>query len=241
VPTWPSCKPERLCDRVDIDILERCRGQSIADYDRITRSLAHGASAAHILIAGCQFPEDPAEFIALLRRIHHRIFSEALPEMAGRFRRIGEDVEFGGQHGNRLVGAPSDQIGDRLIRLYAKSLTHGFASRDLTRLADQCAKFLEQFFRIHPFVDGNGRVGRLMIKLACERTGEIYLDRLDTSPSSRRRYIKALEYAHRHALESDHPDRKSFVNPYFGLARWIRGHLHLKPLDPDLEADPPPE
>lgn len=101
------------------------------------------------------------------------------------------------------------------------------------------AIFLEWFFRIHPFVDGNGRIGRLMIGLAAKTSGQYFLTKFEDAPAWRRRYIKALEYAHKHAPGSTHPDRRADVRYYCYLAQWIGHHLLERGPDAEIEAEPP--
>ena len=236
---WPSCKVDRLCARIDVDILCRIRYRTIDELDDITRHIEDGAAFARALVTCADFPARSSEFMNLIRALHRRHFIAAVPDIAGRFREQGERSSFGtGRH--EMSGTEPQRIESELVTLFERTMKRGFDGRDLDGLAVSCAMFLERFFRIHPFADGNGRIGRMMTRLACESTGLVDMLPYDSSSRSRREYIAGLEYAHRHAPESDDPLRKPFVNPHNGLARWFRRHLRSRPVDADMtEAEPP--
>ena len=107
-------------------------------------------------------------------------------------------------------------------------------------LALRGAMFLERFFMIHPFVDGNGRVGRSILGLLINytRTWEFTFSR-STSRRQRRRYLRTLEYTHRHVPRNNDERCKSCLrNPYWLLEKWIRGQMD--PVQEYLEEAAPP-
>jgi Fic family protein len=88
---------------------------------------------------------------------------EIPPQAVGRFRSGMAPFNVG-------VGAyvpPSFLHVPELMREWMRDLrTHLIddgAQPDLPRLADLCGDLLQRFEAIHPFVDGNGRVGRLIV------------------------------------------------------------------------------
>jgi len=147
-------------------------------------------------------PRDPEALVDVIRRMHEALFAEAEPSFAGRFRLAGEEVRFGGDTSLRheLRGEAPSSIHARLIGLLP--VLRLDAMRDMPReeLAHTLAMFLEDFFRIHPFVDGNGRIGRLFLEwLVFHESGRYRLRSLGHT----RAYRKALQYAHMHAPRSE--------------------------------------
>jgi fido (protein-threonine AMPylation protein) len=179
-----------------------------------------------------KLPLDPDSFVNVLCSLHEQMFRD-VPIFRGSVRR--EDVSFGGEGSHRLTGAAPDDI-ERLLRELCTrlgtdlhSLT-GTASQDLDRqrrsLSRVCARFLEEFFRIHPFADGNGRIGRLLIWKVCLGFGYAFnLQRATATGSDRTSYIKALQHAHQHAPKSEHPHKHVHGDYLSVLSRWIYKHL----------------
>jgi fido (protein-threonine AMPylation protein) len=225
----------------DVDILYFLGPRPENDHYRIARAIADGSVLADRIIYDYgAFPVDSAKFLNLLKQLHSAIFGAAVPSIAGRFRELGETAMFGGVATHKLTGTTPQFIERELIKAHRLLVARGIATQDVDQTATTMAIFLEEFFRIHPFCDGNGRLGRLIIQFACESSGLYYMERFNTVGKSRRRYLRALEYAHKHAPRSTHIDKKLAVrNPFRGLARWIAQHLIQRTGNEDIEAEPP--
>ncbi|MBL8605177.1 MAG: Fic family protein [Myxococcales bacterium] len=160
--------------------------------------------------------------------MHRRIFAVGLPTIAGRFR-TGPG-EFGGSNQHALKGAPPEEIASRLAQAF-RMLDHPGFQRARSDVAAACARFLEVFFRIHPFADGNGRVGREILRWVCASRTRFRFNRFTTTSRERRKYFRVLEYAHQHAPGSTHDRRNDRVDPYRYLAKWLEKHLEEIPID----------
>lgn len=104
-----------------------------------------------------------------------------------------------------------------------------FVNTEVTaaRLARVCGQFLEEFFMIHPFHDGNGRVARLYLRIMASSTGLFYFDVLPEDAKSRRKYTQALAFAHRHCHTHSNLSSSSSVvqDPYKHIASWLLNYI----------------
>lgn len=81
--------------------------------------------------------------------------------IAGRFRKQGEYVRVGTHI------APAPEHVERMI----EAVLSGYGSNHSVYFLDKVAKFHLDFETIHPFCDGNGRIGRVIINYQLERLG----------------------------------------------------------------------
>lgn len=98
------------------------------------------------------------EMILLL---HQMLIGGINDEFAGRFRVAGEYVRVG----THIAPAP-ERVG-RMIR----SIITEYSHESVEYFLDKIAKFHLDFETIHPFCDGNGRIGRVIINYQLLRAG----------------------------------------------------------------------
>lgn len=99
--------------------------------------------------------------VELLLFLHKILISGINDNIAGRFREKGEYVRVGTH-----IAAPPEHVG-RMV----ESLFDDYSSNVNLFFADKIAKFHLDFETIHPFIDGNGRIGRFIINYQLSRLG----------------------------------------------------------------------
>ncbi len=106
----------------------------------------------------CLGTEINKEIILLL---HQMLISGINDKIAGRFRKIGEYVRVG----TYVAPAPEDveRMIEAIVLEYTSDLSNYFV--------DKVAKFHLDFENVHPFNDGNGRIGRALICFQLQRLG----------------------------------------------------------------------
>jgi Fic family protein len=93
--------------------------------------------------------------------LHKMLITNINDEIAGRYRKHGEYVRVG-----TYIAPPPEQV-ERMINnaiLEYDSDIEGY-------FIDKIAKFHLEFEHIHPFIDGNGRIGRVLINYQLIRLG----------------------------------------------------------------------
>ncbi len=99
--------------------------------------------------------------IKLILSLHNTLFTHIDDKIAGRFRSGKEWVRVG----NHLGANP--KFADTLIQ----ALINDFNQDKESYFLDNIARFHAEFETIHPFVDGNGRMGRVIINLQLMNAG----------------------------------------------------------------------
>ncbi len=93
--------------------------------------------------------------------LHQMLIGGINDEFAGRFRVAGEYVRVG----THIAPAP-----ERVGRMIGSIITE-YSHESVEYFLDKIAKFHLDFETIHPFCDGNGRIGRVMINYQLLRAG----------------------------------------------------------------------
>ena len=93
--------------------------------------------------------------------LHNMLIGGIDDTIAGRFRKEGEYVRVG----SHIAPAP-----EHLVRML-EVLLHDYTANHSSHIVDKIAHFHLQFEHIHPFNDGNGRIGRVFINLQLQSYG----------------------------------------------------------------------
>lgn len=143
-----------------------------------------------------------SEFILLL---HKMLLGNINDEFAGRFRKEGEYVRVGTH-----VAPPPE-----FVEQYMKDLLIHFQSDHESYFLDKIVDFHLQFEHIHPFCDGNGRIGRVLMNFQLRQIGfppliirnkekqnyyralRVYDDRKNTKPMEKILALALLESLHK--------------------------------------------
>ena len=99
--------------------------------------------------------------IKLILSSHKTLLSNIDDTIAGRFRRGKEWVRVG----NHLGANP------RFVHTLMQELVDNYNQNKINYFLDAVAHFHAEFETIHPFVDGNGRIGRVLINLQLMNAG----------------------------------------------------------------------
>ncbi len=173
--------------------------KEIRGLSEYRQAIGIGLSEARANYANMRLLSDPS--LEKIQGIHRTIFGKAYPSWAGKFRRVGEVVKIAG-----FKGADSIRIEPELQVTFMQTkwiLGQELRDEDLNEdlaPAAAIAQFHLRFERIHPFRDGNGRAGRVILTCQAKEAFNFDLeltDRID--------YILAIR-------EADEGELRGLVN-----------------------------
>lgn len=151
--------------------------------------------------------------ISLLLELHRIVFLNS-KHFAGKFRARGIEVVVADAYGNILHrGAPSTQVRKllkRLVEWYGKNKNR-YPPLVISAVVHN------QFENIHPFQDGNGRVGRLLLNNILLKHG---MPPLNIELRNRKEYYAALQdYEHKHDIR---PTIELMLKEYRALKKLLK-------------------
>lgn len=115
-----------------------------------------------------------------IKSIHNLVLADR-PEDRGTFRRVNV----------RIAGALTNPVQPYLIAPKIEELLYNYKEWTATmHIVERVANFHLQFESIHPFIDGNGRTGRLIMNLQLIKEG---LPAINIKFADRKRYYDAFD------------------------------------------------
>ena len=119
----------------------------------------------------------------IIKQIHYLVFADKR-EDRGVYRRVPV----------RIMGAQHEPVQPYLIKPKMEQLLYDFAA-STEHIVTKLARFHIEFEGIHPFIDGNGRTGRLLVNLELMKSGfppiDIkFTDRIDYYNAFDEYYVK---------------------------------------------------
>ena len=153
------------------------------DYspERTWEKIAEGVAGVTARAVALALLAEPAS-AAMIADFHRRIFGELFPEVAGRLRRRGEEVQYGILMGTRKepvhrarTGTAAGSLGKRLKKacdeFNAATAVEDESEEEPTmaQLIAPAVKFYAKVLSIHPFMDGNGRTAYVLLQYALVR------------------------------------------------------------------------
>lgn len=221
----PCTRKKRLCDEFDPRFAELLPGRSLDHYVDIHRSVKAGDLEANRHIQHGTWNDNADSWVKYMCQAH-QIHFKAIPTIAGHIRKT--TVRFGWK-GHERPGVDPELIETELSTLYTRFMLECPLPQTEIEFSRWAARFLEGFFRIHPFLDGNGRIARMFIKRRAADAGLREMQ-FPSSSEQRRRYMHALEYAHRYHPRDGNAAGDNFayytntghMRKWYGpLAHWI--------------------
>lgn len=140
---------------------ERILLEMEADRDLDLREVFEAKNLARVMEYVRKKAEEQEVDEELILLLHKMLISNIDDEIAGRFRKNREYVRVGTH-----IAPPPEHI-NRLI----EQLLIDFESDKSGYVLEKISRFHLEFERIHPFMDGNGRIGRVLMNFQLMRSG----------------------------------------------------------------------
>jgi len=214
---------KKVCDLFDPEFINLLI-ENNQEYKRVdleifkTQSLINSIDVSiEVRNGNYKMPQNATEFIHLLQVIHFKLFEGTGLLNAGCFRTTPVYFD-GGEHA--MEGSDFKEIRLDLEECWDK-ISHYLKSNRYDDYVTGLALFFPRFFRVHPFRDGNGRCARIFANIVLKNKMKIL--RYDSEPTTKRRYVKALRYAHRRFVKRNWPEIASVKL----IKSFIEKHLHI--------------
>ncbi|MBK9243006.1 MAG: Fic family protein [Acidobacteria bacterium] len=148
----------------------------------------------------------------VMRLLHKMLIANIRDDIAGRFRVSGEYVRVGSH-----IAPPPEAVRDRLEQMMV-----AFRASDRDHIIRRVARFHLTFEHAHPFVDGNGRIGRVLNNYVLLREGFVPIN---IKFIDRQRYYDAFVEFDRHGRTGIMEDivGKALTNSYHKRLAYLEG------------------
>lgn len=158
---------------------------NLTDFDQINQKEAEGLIKSELQLFDLVEDEDIS--VAKILELH-KIAFDALYEWAGKWRTINVSV---GQ-----INPPLPEKIPNLMYQYIDNLNYKFSNaKSKAEQLEAIAYGHYEFIKIHPFKNGNGRTGRLIMNWVCLKFGYKPITLYSREGESRITYIQALQKA----------------------------------------------
>lgn len=117
----------------------------------------------------------------VIKQIHYLVLSDKIQDR-GVYRRVPV----------KIMGATNEPVQPYLIEPKMNELMHNY-KKNTEHIVSKLARFHIEFESIHPFIDGNGRTGRLLVNLELMKAG---YPPIDIKFKDRLTYYKAFDDYH---------------------------------------------
>lgn len=158
---------------------------NLTDFDQINQKEAEGLIKSELRLFDLEEDED----ISIVKILElHKIAFEALYDWAGKWRKV--DVSVG------QISPPSFNKIPNLMYQYIDNLNYKVSkSKTKAEKVETIVYGHYEFIKIHPFNNGNGRTGRLIMNWVCLKFGYKPITLYAREGESRKNYIDALQRA----------------------------------------------